>query len=163
MRALLSLSFVVLATSAIADIGASLDSLKKKHGAVAKVGSDLHSTSYALQRGDLLVEFVLTPDTVSRLNVFFRTTPQDKPEALLEQFSGRSGWKRRPLTDPEFKKQFPDYSVTDTGNQFYVVGEVYALAKPDSGGAKLILLIQTSDFLRYVAEIAEYRKGKKRA
>jgi len=157
MRVLLSLTFVVLATSAIADIGASADSVKEKYGAMAEIKGV--PTSYAFRSDDLMVEFVFTP-SVSRINVFFLKTPQDTPEALLERFSGRSGWKRRPLDDPEFGRQFPDHRATDSGNRFYLADEVYALVKPDSGGAKLMLLIQTSDFLRYLNEL---RKNKKMA
>ena len=81
----------------------------------------------------------------------------DTLEALLERFSGRPGWKSRPHDDPEFERQFSGYGVVT--DRFYVAGEVYALVRRDFGSSKLMLLIQTSDFLRYSAELPKKKEN----
>jgi hypothetical protein len=146
--------FVVMVTPLFAAIGASLDSVKGKYGGMAEIRGD--PPSYAFRTGDAVVEIVLTPATISRINVFYAKSPADALETLLERFSGRSGWKRRPIDDVEFE-QFPRYGVST--DQFYSAGEVYALVRREFGSSKLMLLIQTPDFLRYSAEVREKRKN----
>jgi len=155
MRTLISATFALLVTPVIADIGASLESAREKYGAVAPIPGD--APSYAFRQGDAIVELVLTPTLVSRINVFYSKTPADKPEILLERFAGRPGWKVRAIDDPEFQRQFADYGVVT--DEFYVAGEVYALVRRDFISSKLMLLIQTSDFPRYMAVHRKKKKG----
>ena len=155
MRAIVFMIFVVVVAPVAAAIGASLDSAKEKYDRMAEIKGE--PPSYAFRSGDAIIELVFTPTVVSRINVFYAHTPSDTLEALLERFSGRPGWKSRPHDDPKFERQFSGYGVVT--DRFYVAGEVYALVRRDFGSSKLMLLIQTSDFLRYSAELPKKKEN----
>ena len=163
MRAILTLTFAMIANSAVGSIGASLDSAKAKYGAVVKVSTyrpDLYPTSYVFRNGDAKIEVTPLPSAISRLDVFLTKVPKETPEALLERFSGRSGWRSRPLSAPDFEREFPLFNPTDSANSFYVADRVYALLQRDVGDHRLVLMIQTADYLKH---LGEYRKKKKYA
>jgi hypothetical protein len=162
MRALFFIVLFTLMSSAIASIGASLDSAKKKYGAVHEVSTyrpDLYPTSYVFQTGDAKIEVTPLPSAISRMDVFFERTPSESPEVLLERYSGRAGWKSRPLSNPEFTREFPAFSTKDSRNAFFEADGVFALVQRDVGGHKLVLAIQSADYLKH---LDEYRKKQKK-
>ncbi len=154
MRALVFLVFLVLVAPLVAAIGTPFVSVKEKYGAGREIKGDL--PTYWFRSGGAMVEVVFTPTVVSRINVFYKETPPDTLETLLERFSGRPGWKSRPQDDPEFERQFVEYG--DVADQFYVAGEVYALVRRNFGSAKLMLLIQTPEYVRFAAELRKKKK-----
>jgi len=163
MRTLITLSTFLVMSSAIAGIGDSLDSAKKKYGAVVEVSTyrpDLYPTSYIFQATGAKIEVTPLPSAISRLDVFFASSPSESVETLLERYSGRAGWKSRPLTDPEFAREFPLFSTTTSKNRFFVADGVFALVQSDVGDHKLVIAIQSAD---YLAQLHEYRKKKKGA
>ena len=163
MRFLLTLILVAVVNSAVASIDGSLESAKKKYGAVVEVSTyrpDLYPTSYAFRSGDAKIDITPLPSTISRVDVFFDRQPSKSHETLLELYSGRSGWKSRPLSDPEFAREFSASSTTDSRNLFFVSEGVFALVQRDVGDHKLVLAIQSRDYLRH---LDEYRKKKKKA
>jgi hypothetical protein len=163
MRALFFIILFTHVNSAIASIGASLDSAKQKYGAVVEVSTyrpDLYPTSYVFRSGDAKIEVTPLPNTISRIEVFFGRTPGESPEVLLERYSGRAGWKSRPLSDPEFAREFPLFDTTDSGNAFFVADGIFALVQRDVGDHKLVLAIQSADYLK---QRDEYRRKKKKA
>jgi hypothetical protein len=163
MRALLFFILFSLVNAAFASIGASLDSAKKKYGAVVEVStyrSDLYPTSYAFRSGDAKIEVTPLPTAISRIDVFFDQSPSESSDVLLERYSGRGGWKSRPLSDPEFTREFPLFSTTDPRNAFFVADGVFALVQRNVGDHKLVLAIQSSDYLTLRDE---YRKKQKKA
>jgi hypothetical protein len=78
---------------------------------------------------------------------------------LLERYSGVSGWKKMPLSDPAFAKHFPLFSAKDSRNSFLVAASLMALAQRDVGFGKLVLWIQTND---YPELLASYRSANKK-
>lgn len=163
MRALIAFTAALVMNSAIAGIGDSLDSAKKKFGAVVEVSTyrpDLYPTSYIFQAADAKIEMTPLPSAISRLDVFFGSSPSESVEVLLERFSGRPGWKSRPLTDPEFAREFPLFSTTTPKNRFFVADGVFAFVQSDVGDHKLVIAIQSAD---YLTQLHEYRKKKKGA
>ncbi|MBL9204693.1 MAG: hypothetical protein JNN01_06385 [Opitutaceae bacterium] len=163
MRALIALTSLLVMNTAIAGIGDSLESAKKKYGAVVEVSTyrpDLYPTSYIFQSAGAKIEVTPLPRAISRLDVFYASLPSEPVEGLLERYSGRSGWKSRPLAEPEFAREFPLFSTTTSKNRFFVADGVFALVQSDVGDHKLVIAIQSAD---YLAELHEYRKKKKGA
>jgi hypothetical protein len=163
MRTLPFFILFTLVNTALASIGASLDSAKKKYGAVVEVSTyrpDLYPTSYVFRSGDAKIEVTPLPSAISRMDVFFDRIPSESSDALLERYSGHGGWKSRPLSDPEFTREFPLFSTTDSRNAFFVADGVFALVQRDVGDHKLVLAIQAADYLTLRDE---YRKKRKKA
>jgi hypothetical protein len=163
MRPLLTFALITIVNSAIASVGASLDSAKKTYGPVVEVSTyrpDLYPTSYVFRSGDAKIEVTPLPSVISRIDVFFAKSPRETPETLLERYSGRTGWKSRPLSDPEFAREFPLFSTTAPGNLFFVADGIFALVQRDVGDHRLVLAIQAADYLNH---LGEYRKKKKNA
>lgn len=163
MRVLIALSTFLMINTAIAGIGDSLDSAKEKYGQVVEVSTyrpDLYPTSYVFQATGAKIEVTPMPGAISRMDVFFARLPGEPVEALLERYSGRPGWKSRPLTDPEFAREFPHFSTATAKNRFFVAEGVFALVQSDVGDHKLVIAIQSAD---YLAQLHEYRKKKKGA
>ena len=161
MRALITLTSVLVMNTAIAGIGDSLESAKKKYGAVVETSTyrpDLYPTSYIFQAASAKIEVTPLPSAISRLDVFFASSPSEPVETLLERYSGRSGWKSRPLADAEFVREFPLFSTTTPKNRFFVADGVFALVQSDVGDHKLVIAIQSAD---YLGQLHEYRKKKK--
>ncbi len=160
MRVLSIVAFLLLVSPAAGGIGTSLDAVRKRYGNVVPIATDPDLPSYAFRSGHAVVEVVLAQKAVCRISVFFSETPRDKADVLLERFSGRSGWKFRPTDDSEFRKQFAPYNAAEPDSRFYVTDGVCALVKPDSGGAKLMVLIQTYDFPKFSAEGQKTRRRR---
>lgn len=163
MRAIIALTTVLVMNTAIAGVGDSLDSAKKKYGAVVEVSTyrpDLYPTSYIFQTTAAKIEVTPLPSAISRLDVFFSSSQSESIETLLERYSGRSGWTSRPLTDPEFAREFPLFSTTTPKNRFFVADGVFALVQSDVGDHKLVIAIQSAD---YLTQLHDYRKKKKGA
>lgn len=161
--ALLLCTLLGTLSPAMAAIGDSLDAAKKKYGRVVEVNTyrpDLYPTSYVFQVGDAQIHVTPLPQTVSRMDVFFATTPNETPEKLLERYSGRTGWKSSSRSAPAFEREFPHYSPTDSRNAFFVADGMFAMIQRDVGDHKLVIAIQSADYLLH---LTDYRRQKKKA
>lgn len=162
MRAFLIIVSFAVVNSAVASIGASLDAAKRKYGAVVEVSTyrpDLYPTSYVFRNGAAKVEVTPLPSVISRLDVFFDQAPSEGHEGLLERYSGRTGWTSRPLSAAELAREFPFTSTTDSRNLFFVADGVYALVQRDVGDHKLVIAIQSADYLKH---LEDYRRKRKK-
>jgi hypothetical protein len=162
MRALLVLTLITFVNSALACIGDPLDCAKKKYGPVVEVSTyrpDLYPTSFIFRSGTVKIEVTPLPDAIAHLNVFLASAPSESPEALLERYSGRTGWKSRPLSDPEFAREFPLFNTTSSRNAFFAAEGVFALVQREVGDHKLVLMIHSAD---YLTRLGEYRRKNKK-
>ena len=143
-----------------AGLGDSLESHVKKFGKISEVSTyrpDLYPTGYIFKSPGVTVSVTPLPKEVANIEVFFESVPSESVEKLLEAYSGFGGWNPYPLSDLNFKTQFPSFSTTNKGNSFYMAEEAVALVQRDVGLGKLVLWIQSSD---YQARLQQYRKAK---
>ena len=142
-------------------IGKSLDFHKKIYGDETEINTyrpDLYPTSYVFKKDGITVTLTPLPTAVAKIDVYFESVPPEPVQLLLEHYSGVTDWKSLSLTDPEFERQFPLFSTTDSRNAFFTSKGVTALVQHDVGFGKLVLWIQANDYQRL---LEQYRKTAK--
>jgi len=116
-----------------AGLGDSLESHVKKFGKISEVSTyrpDLYPTAYIFKSPGVTVSVTPLPKEVANIEVFFESVPSESVEKLLEAYSGLGGWNPYPLSDLNFKPQFPSFSTTNIFGVTLFTWSV-AMASPD--------------------------------
>jgi len=161
MRASIIFPFLAAMSTAFAGLDEPLDALKKTYGEIVETSTyrpDLFATSYKFKSDDATIEATVLPDVVTQIDVFFAEEPSATVELLLERYSGRGNWTIRPLTDPDFARQYPFFSTKDSRNKFFVAAGAFALVQRDVAGQKIVLRMQSATYLH---SLEAYRREKK--